>query len=166
MGIHHARGGRLMLALTQGLMSLGASSGGGGGEILPVSFANSFAWDAALNATTTNMRDGLSTNGFASANVSNEFVRADLGSAQSVSKVGVAGGSFSQGGWGPVSPYLNGRLIEWSADLSSWTTVATISGVNDTGTLFEFSFTPVRARYWRIFMANGYVATSEFRLYS
>lgn len=113
-------------------------------------------------ATPTNMRDGDSTTGAATNNGASEWIRADLGSAKVVGRVDVAGGNLAI--WGQVALFLNGAVIQYSNDGSSWTTAATISGVDDTGTLFPFNFTQVSARYWRIQRA-GFLSTTEFRLY-
>jgi F5/8 type C domain len=65
---------------------------------------------------------------------------------------------------GGVAAFLNGRLIQYSTDNATWTTVATIAGVNDTGTLFNFDFTAVSARYWRL-SSTAWLSTTEMRVY-
>lgn len=125
-------------------------------------FTQSSVYGAGLTATATNMRDGLSNTGGATTASGNEWFRADLGVAKTIGRVAVAGGNLP--GWGGVASYLNGRTIEWSNDGTTWTTVATISGVDDTGALFNFDFTAISARYWRVKGVN-WSAITEFRIY-
>ena len=42
--------------------------------------------------------------------------------------------------------------------------MATIAGVDDTGALFNFDFTPVLARYWQLSSTAG-LSTTEMRVY-
>lgn len=140
-------GGASTLELTTGITFTQSSEYGGSG----------------FNATPTKMRDGDSTTGAATDNGASEWVQADLGTAKVVGRIDVAGGNL--GGWGAVATYLNGCVIQWSNNGTTWTTVATISGVDDTGALFAFNFSEVSARYWRIQRA-GFLSTTEFRLYT
>jgi hypothetical protein len=80
-------------------------------------------------------------------------------SASTIIGVKVQGGSPS--GWGPISPYLNGVLIQ-TFDGTTWTTRATISGVTDSGAVFPFSFSPVSgATGTRLFItAANWLATA------
>ena len=143
--------------------SEGPDSGlGGYSEVTTgLTWSQSSAFSAPLTATATNMRDGISTTGAATNNGA-QWIKVDLGTAKNISRVAVAGGNFT--GWGGVAIYLNGRTIQYSTDNITWTTVATISGVNDTGTLFNFDFTAVSARYWRL-SSSAWLSTAEMRLY-
>lgn len=116
---------------------------------------------AGLTATATNMRDADRTTGGATNGTPSEWIRADLGSARLIGRIAVAGGNLAD--WGAV--FLNGRTLQYSIDgATGWTTVATVSGVDDTGTLFNFSFTAASARYWRI-SSVGHLSAAEFRIY-
>jgi hypothetical protein len=118
-----------------------------------------------LTATWSNLTDGSGRSGAATTTATNQSIVADLGTAQSVSSISVGGGTLP-GGLGGAQVHLNGRSLQWSNDLSGWTTVATVSGVADSGgsQFVTFTFSSVSARYWRIFTASGYVATTEFVL--
>jgi uncharacterized phage protein (TIGR02218 family) len=120
---------------------------------------------SGLTANATNMRDGDRTTGGATTNANaTEYIRLDLGSARPISRIALAGGNLP--GWGGVAAYLNGRPLQYSLDgTTGWTTVATVSGVNDTGTLFNFNFTEASARYWRASRVFNYIAAAEFRIY-
>lgn len=146
--------------------------GGGAGltEITAgITWSQSSAF-AGLVADSTNMRDpntdpsaGAATGGATNNAVFPEFIQADLGSAQMVSRITVGGGNLPS--WGAVSTYLNGATIDYSADGMSWTAVATISGVTDSGTLDkDFDFSAVSAQYWRL-ARGGFLSTATFRLY-
>lgn len=136
--------------------------GGGGGEILPTSFNMSSVY-GGLASTTTNMRDGnYTTGGGTNAVAGNEWIEADLGSAQYVGHIEVAGGNIP--GWGAVASYLNGRTVQYW-DGSTWQTLpGTISGATDSGAFVTTFTVGVSASKFRIFYA-GYVATTEFRLF-
>jgi hypothetical protein len=140
-------------ALDSGLLPLPAS------ERIPSAWVQSSVQGTAT-ATTTNLRDGDASTGAATLG-GTSWIRADLGSAQTVSLVWLSGGTISVGG---VAFALNGCAIEWSNDLSAWTSVATVSGVTDNGLPVQFSFPPVSARYWRISRA-GQIHVAEFRLF-
>lgn len=114
-----------------------------------------------LIATATNMRDDINTTGAATSN-GTQSIKVDLGVAKNVARIAVAGGTLR--GWGGVAAYLNGHLIQYSTDDAQWTTVATIAGVDDTGALFNFDFTPVLARYWQLSSTAG-LSTTEMRVY-
>lgn len=134
-------------------------------EIFPSSFSQSSTAAGVTSATTANMADGDQTTGTGTGVSTAEFIRADLGSAQLVSTVRVAGGLLHV--FGGTASSLNGFVIQSSTDDINWTTQATISGVSDVGGPVDFSFTAVTARYWRISNggASSAVATTEFRFY-
>lgn len=121
----------------------------------------------SLTATAANMRDanpeaGPNTGG-ATGGGATEWIMADLGAPTVINRVTVGGGNLS--GWGGVSSYLNGRAIQVSLDASTWTTVSTVSGVADSGTLDRaFDFAARTARYVRL-LSSGYLATATFRVY-
>lgn len=145
---------------------IGFSLGTAFGEIFPVSFSQSSVFAGVPAASSANMADDNQTTGTGTDFSMDEFIRADLGSPRTVSTVRVAGGNIT--GWGVVSPYLNGAVIQSSVDDINWTTQATISGTSEVGGPVDFSFTPVTARYWRI--SNGFLSmflsTTEFRLFN
>lgn len=141
-------------ALDSGLLPLPTN------ERTGITWAQSSVQNSAT-ATAANMRDGDASTGAATLGGAS-WVRADLGSAQTVSLVWLAGGTITN--VGTVAFALNGCAIEWSNDLSTWTSVATVSGVTDSGLPVQFSFTGVSARYWRISRA-GQVHVAEFRLF-
>lgn len=127
-----------------------------------VTWSQSSAY-AGLIATAANMRDADRTTGAATNPSNPQWILADLGTAKSIGRIAVAGGNLP--GWGGVSGYLNGKALQYSVDgITGWTAVSTIAGVDDTGTLFNFNFTAVSARYWRC-LSVGYLSATEFRLY-
>lgn len=125
---------------------------------------------SGLTATPTNMRDANSSptagaaTGAATNNTGVEHIQANLGTPRPVSRVTLGGGNLPS--WGGIAGYLNGATIQYSLTGSSgWTTVATVSGMTDTGTLDrDFNFPAVVAQYWRI-TRSGYLATATFKLY-
>lgn len=141
--------------------------GGGGGEITGITWSQSSAY-SGLVANATNMRDanpdGGPCTGAATNNGGTEWVKADLGAAHSIIKVTVGGGYLP--GWGPVALYLNGSILEYSTDDSTWNSAGvTFSGVTNTGTLDkDFTVGGFSARYWRIKTA-GWLSIATFRLY-
>ena len=138
------------------------TGGGGGGEVLPIAFNMSSVY-SGLACTTTNMRDGDYTTGGGTNSLSiNEWIEADLGSANYVDHIEFAGGNIP--GWGPVASYLNGRTVQY-LDGSVWQTLpGTISGATDSGTFITTFPVGVSASKFRIY-STGYVATTEFRLF-
>lgn len=123
-----------------------------------------------LAANSTNMRDANSSSGVGAAtgaatnNTGAEFIQANLGTPRPVSRIALGGGNLPI--WGGIAGYLNSATIQYSlTGASGWTTVATVSGVTDTGTLDKnFDFPAVVAQYWRI-SRSGYLATATFKLY-
>ena len=131
-------------------------------EYAPSSFSQSSDY-TGVPATTTTMADRDYTTGTGTYGGGSEWIKADLGSAQSVGRVRVAGGPLA--GWGGAAGYLNGFDIQYSTNDSTWTTFATIAGASDYHPYaVDMTSTPVTARYWRIY-ATGYMATTEFRFY-
>lgn len=133
-------------------------------EFYPIAFTQSSIYSGVTGATTTNMRDSIFTTGTGTNTGGSQWIKADLGSAETVGRVRVAGGSIS--GWGAVASYLNGRALQYSTDDSIWTTVTSISGASNTSPYFiDIPIAPVNARYWRI-QSTSYVSTTEFRLFN
>lgn len=91
----------------------------------------------------------------------NAFLRADFGSAKTLSDVYYRAVPAEFDGWG--AGFTNGRLIQHSLDGSTWTTLLTITNASETTTTRYTLPTPVSARYVRFFNEpNGYMAISEF----
>lgn len=146
----------------------------GAGSVSEISTGLTWAQSSVysgLSATSGNMRDtnsssatGAATGAATGNSLPLEFIRADLGIARAVSRVTVGGGSLPV--WGGIAFYLNGAVIQYSLDgTTGWTTVETVSGVSNTGTLDkDFNFPGVSARYWRLSKV-GYLATATFKLY-
>lgn len=117
-----------------------------------------------------NLNDGNGNTGTATNSNASQWIKATFATAQSIRGVRVAGGILA--GFGQISPSLNGKLLQYSLNDIDWITVATISGVEDSGTN-QFRLIPlpqpVSARFWRIFnppTISGWTATSEFRFSS
>lgn len=99
------------------------------------------------------------TDSFASANGSGvSYITADFGEVCFVTNAFLMCVSSTTLGWGET--YTNGRLLQISSDGTSWTTVATISGVTNTNTVTI----PVNSncRYIRVYNSNGYVTVGDF----
>lgn len=122
--------------------------------------SQSTIYAAGVTGTVANLSDNAATTGAGTNNGTTEFIALDLGSAQDVQFIRLAGGNLPS--WGNVSSYLNGSSIQYSNNNSTWTTVATVSGVTDPSgfAAHHIAFPLVNARYWRVFK-NGYIATSE-----
>ncbi|MEF2116065.1 discoidin domain-containing protein [Pseudomonas aeruginosa] len=113
--------------------------------------------DANTNPA-TNAATGTGTN-----NTGSQWIQLDLGVSKPVLMVEVGGGNIS--GWGSVASYLNGALLQYSDDGSTWSNALSISGVSDSSPLDrQFWIPSTTARYWRL-QRNGYLATATFRIY-
>lgn len=132
-------------------------------EHLGIMWSQRSSWAADLVANETNMRDGLTTTGAGTQNTASEWIRADLGGVRAVDRVILGGGNLASFG-GPVAPWLNGALLQYSADGLVWQDLLTVSGITDAGGNREFYFNAVSARYWQIFRP-GYLATTNFQLF-
>lgn len=110
------------------------------------------------------MRDGASSaaNTVWAGDDINDWIRADLGSAKTVEKIGVAPINSAFDGWG--APYLDGAKIQSASSTGGpWTDRANLSGhVN--GVTKEYAI-GVSARYWRISATSFQLAVGEFRIY-
>ncbi len=138
-------------------------------EYLATSYSQSSSYTGNLIATTTNMRDSNFSTGAATNNGASEFIAMDLGDSRNVSRIAI-GASSNLPEWGPVSLYLNGRVIQYSNDNTNWTTALTITNVTDTNQTFNFDLPfPVQARYWRVTAPSGsssnWLSLTEFRAF-
>lgn len=81
-----------------------------------------------------------------------------------VAAVTVGGGELQ--GMSPASGRLNGRLLQYSTDGTTWTdALPPISGVTDDGPARHQRLllpTPVTARFWRLYAASGGVVTTAW----
>ena len=143
--------------------SEGADSGlGGYSEVVSgLTWSQTSAYTSGLTADATNMRDGDNTTGAATYN-GEQSITVDMGAVKNLARIALAGGTLP--GWGGVAGYLNGRLLQCSTDGTTWTTVATVAGVDDSGTLVNFDFAPVASRYCRI-LSSIWLSVTEMRLY-
>lgn len=135
-------------------------------EIVPSSWSQSSIY-GGLAATVTNMRDdntGATATG-AATNSGTEWIKADLGAAETITKITLGGGTLS--GWGSVATYLNGALVQSSTDNTNWTTQFTVTGSRDTNPKdVDYPLTaPVTARYWRL-SQTSWLACCTFRFWS
>lgn len=88
--------------------------------------------------------------GFASVQITDQSLRADLGVIQDVNRVTVSGGNLP--GYGNTAAYLNGARIETSVDGIDWVHVQTVSGVTDINGKQTFTFPQTSyCRYVRLF---------------
>jgi hypothetical protein len=133
--------------------------------IVTGTYSQSSLFSGVTAASSTIMTDGLFTNtGTATNSSANEWVKIDHGSSISIATV-VIGTATSNipGGWG--RSYTSNRLVQYSNDDSTWTTLFTTPSFASDG-IFTFtapsSFTAVNARYLRIYGSSVYVAISEF----
>lgn len=131
-----------------------------------ITWAQSSVYSGVTTANSTNMRDGNVSTGTGTNNGATEWIRADLGSAVTITAVVLGGGYLT--GWGDVGTYTNGGNIQSANSTSGpWTNRALIAGLSASGegVVKEFAFAPVSARYWRI-VKSGYIAATEFRFYT
>ena len=133
-----------------------------------ITWAQVSTYYAVTSATSSNMRDGDLSTGTGTAGTTNQWIRADLGSAVTITAIKLGAGNYLPG-WGSVSPYLNGAKLQTASSPGGpWTDQFTVSGMADVGDNEERTFvltTPISARYWRLFMASDYLAVTEFRFY-
>lgn len=136
-----------------------------GAERLPVSVSQSSLAAGATAATTANLRDSTANTGTGTNAGALEWIQVDLGSAQSVGMIEVAGGTLA--GFGAVAPALSGRVVQSSDDNATWTTRASVPSLNDSGASAYASFAPVSARYWRLATTTSgqAVAATRFQLW-
>jgi hypothetical protein len=142
--------------------------GAGPVELTPLAIAQGSVPAGVSLGTIGGMRDSLYNDGTVTdigQGSSTGWIRYDFGTSQTIGKVRVADGTIV--GWGNVNQ-LNNREIQTSDDATNWTTQATITGGTNSSPFFlDFSFTPVSARYVRLWQAgSGNVGTTEFRVYT
>lgn len=138
-------------------------------EYSGITYSQSSTYSGVSAASSSNMRD-VNTNPAANAatgtgttNTGSQWIQLDLGASKPVLLVEVGGGNIP--GWGVVATYLNGALLQYSDDGSTWSNAITISGVSDSSPLDrQFWIPSTTARYWRL-QRNGYLATATFRIY-
>jgi hypothetical protein len=105
-----------------------------------------------------------------SKTITNSDIQADLGSVKTVSLIRLGGNGALSCGWGSCPSYFNEAVVELqhSNDGSSWTSLGTFSSLAPSFTyttaIQTVSFTPVTARYWRLYGASGWTCTGQFRL--
>lgn len=98
--------------------------------------------------------------GYASDTGDTNWLMADLGSARTVETVTVGGGLIVD--WGVAADASAGAELQYSNNGTSWTTAHTYAtGFSPSGTTVSVN---VAARYWRLYRANNWLATTEFRL--
>jgi hypothetical protein len=132
--------------------------------IIPVSFSQSSIASGCVAATVESMTDNLLTTGTRTNFGASEWIRADLGSARYVGRIGLRAAKING-----TDAEANDAVIQSSSDGISWTTEFTISGVNVASGYTGSSFAVAKtARYWRMF-SNATAANwglAEFRFFS
>lgn len=142
-------------------------------EHIVSSFTQSSVYAGQVAASVSNMSDpngnGDSVTGTATDASGTQFIRADLGTAKTVTRIRLGGGSLS--GWGGIVPtYLLGSafLIQHSDDGSTWTTLNNtfVDGTNDGASERDVDIfvPPTTARYFRL-TRSGDIATATFRVF-
>lgn len=149
---------------------VGGGGGGGGGvgaKLSGVTYTVSSTYSTNTAPTYAVMNDdsasGLSGQ-WGSDNDSVAFIKADAGSAKTITKV-VVGYDYSSnlpGGWGPT--YTYGLSVQISTDNSNWTNVGTTPSSTPSNGLAEITFTEVSARYVRL-TKSRYMAVTEFQVW-
>lgn len=147
--------------------STGTSCGGGGAEIVAVSFSATSNYGGYTGLTTSGgMRDGNfnSANSIHGTNYgTDEIIQADVGVSQAIARIDIAPADASApGAWGAA--YTNGAIVEVSADCATWIYAATVSGAVD-GSYTSIGLGGVSVRCIRLRMANNYLGLGDFRVY-
>lgn len=137
------------------------------GELIPVAFTASSSYMGYTGLTSpTGMRDGQfqTVDSIHGTNyTANAWIKADLGSTMTVGKIKVApANGAAPGGWG--APYMQGAVVEYSTDNSSWSTVGTITSSVE-GAYTEVNLGNAQARYVRLRQPNFYLGLGDFRLF-
>lgn len=127
-----------------------------------ITWTQSGVGSGASAATATTMRDNNLTTGTATATGAS-WIQADLGSAQLIGAVAIAGGNVS--GFGNTAALLNGAMLQHSPDASTWTDVSAVAGVTDDNNVNSIIFPAISRRYWRLNKASQ-IGVTEFRLYA
>lgn len=143
------------------------SNGAEFSEITPTAFtASSNAGTTGLTAS-NGMKDGdfqALASIHATNTEANAWIRADLGTAQTVNHIDVAPALAAS--VGATADDLNGTAVEYSLDGTKWTQAATISA-SVAGATRTVAIGGVSLRYLRIRrIVSGQVAVGDFRFYS
>lgn len=118
-------------------------------------------FSGAQAATYANMTDNNVNTGTLTTSGSPAFIQATFPFAVTVSSVIVSGGQDPSVGL--LASELENSNIQYSLNgTTGWTTVATVTGINNNTSFFTFNFTAVEARYWRI-AKNGFTSTGTFK---
>jgi len=115
---------------------------------------------AGVTGTPANMTDGNGNTGAATNPVANSFVSFDLGSVRKINYIDLMVHST----WG--TSYIAGDIIQWSANGTTWTDIATLTSSQfTTGVYTNFRFKAVDARYVRVISpAANYVFLGDVRI--
>lgn len=155
--------GQFLKTNGSGLLSWATASGGGGGGgggSAPSSWTMTTShspYAGAVVPTQTNMSDSSASTYYAAGTNADSWIKADFGAAYSLSAVIIADAG-SNGGWTAI--YTNGSFIQGSNDNSSWTTLATVSGLTGNGARTSFAVSG-SYRYIRIFKSALWIGISE-----
>lgn len=125
-----------------------------------ITWTQSSVASGATAATASNMRDNNLATGTITDSGSS-WIQADLGTAQEIGAIALAGGTLSAGA---TAALLNGANIQHSTNGSTWTTLQAVAGVTDDNGVNAFIFSPVTARYWRLQKGSA-IGVTEFRFY-
>jgi len=107
--------------------------------------------------------DANNCTGTGTPSSSQSWIKLDFGESKSIGKAIVGAGTLP--GFGGTAFYLNGALLQYSNNDADWTTAVTIADLTDVEPIVkEFTFTPVSARYWRIFKTDSYLGITTFKL--
>ncbi|GAP99119.1 discoidin domain-containing protein [Leptolyngbya sp. NIES-2104] len=121
---------------------------------------------SGLIGTFANLSDNNGTTGAGTNSSTVEWIKATFPSAVTVRAVRLGGGNIP--GWGGVSAYLNGKVLQYSTDDVNWLTALTVADVLDSGPnqfrLFALG-QPITARFWRI-LSSGFLSTTELRFFN
>lgn len=123
---------------------------------------------SGLLGTPANLNEDVftSTTGMGTNPSANEWLMMDLGSIRVARCIAIGMGNL--GGWGGVSSYIHGALLEYSVNGTNWFAETTIpNGLSDTSNP-PLWVCPVNreARYWRIRKpTSSYLAATHFAAY-
>lgn len=125
--------------------------------------------DPGLQPTFANLNDDNSATGVGAANLAETWLMADLGQDKYIGKIKLAGGILP-GTWGTTALYLNGSEIQTAQAVSpnTWLSFGVVSGIVDAaGPSQQKDYVIDRtARYIRLYVANNWLSTTEFSIYT
>lgn len=112
----------------------------------------------------TYLTDGNYSTNYVSADYSNAWLEIDLGTAHTITRIAVAGGS--QPCWSTnLAGYLNGQIVQYyNEGTSSWVDIWTVTGTVNTATTFYDLSTPITASKVRLYR-NSWLLAGEFYLF-